>query len=280
MMFNYVEKKVPAAAQRFGDSAPCGLLSVSSTLAYAKLLTRFAAELRAAGHRAFSPEMLDLRPRAVARPAAYAWRRNGQRMDAAPRNAMLDSPHAARTPSTVINLAIERPRSLVEIVEKAARRDLNAELARPGDYRRGTRRGLRRQPHRCARRWRGWATRPGGGRPEEGDVRLRPAQDDVADLCQFRLMLELHALRLLPRTRQGCHAAGNEIGAGRNGSRRRARRPTHLCPRGRASTRRSSPQRQHLPRERLPPVFGRIAAHRPSVLAREQKRFRSASIAR
>jgi 2-methylisocitrate lyase-like PEP mutase family enzyme len=63
MMFNSVEKKTPAlTADRFeaiGFKVVC--YPISSTLAYAKLMMRFAAALKATGNtQSFEPEMLDL----------------------------------------------------------------------------------------------------------------------------------------------------------------------------------------------------------------------------
>jgi len=63
LMFNYVEKKVPPlTAQRFGQLGfKIVCYPISSTLAYARLMTRFAAALKATGTTAgMEGEMLDL----------------------------------------------------------------------------------------------------------------------------------------------------------------------------------------------------------------------------
>ena len=63
LMFNYVEKKVPPlTAQRFGQLGfKIVCYPISSTLAYARLMTRFAAALKLTGTTAgLESEMLDL----------------------------------------------------------------------------------------------------------------------------------------------------------------------------------------------------------------------------
>jgi len=96
-------------------------------------------------------------------------------------------------------LSIERPRSLVEIVEERLRDAIvNAELAfgeAITEEGLGAAFGVSRTPLREA-----LARLELQGLvvvvPKKGTFVFAPTNDDVDDLCQFRLMLELHALKL------------------------------------------------------------------------------------
>jgi len=107
-------------------------------------------------------------------------------------------------------LSIERPRSLVDIVEARLRDAIvNAELAFGEPITEeglGAAFGVSRTPLREA-----LARLELQGLvvvvPKKGTFVFAPTQDDVADLCRFRLMLEVNALKLcLERDRDGALA--------------------------------------------------------------------------
>ena len=132
-------------------------------------------------------------------------------------------------------LSIERPRSLVDIVEERLRDAIvNAELAfgeAITEEGLGAAFGVSRTPLREA-----LARLELQGLvvvvPKKGSFVFAPTQDDVTDLCQFRLMLEVQRAEAFAwrgtRTRR---LRSMKAALRSDGSRRRARRPPELCAR-------------------------------------------------